>query len=189
MTTLTIPSGPDALTPEWLTDALRAKGCIGTAAVTSFTTETIAAGVGLLGQLARMTVHYDGDGVGAPRTMIAKFPSPAPENRFIVNLFRFHEREVRFYEEVAGDISLRTPRCYYSAVDIASGDYVILLEDLAPARVGDQLLSCTLEEAELAIGGGTLDLSNERGVALMTAFAQRSAAAILDLNAGEMLPR
>jgi aminoglycoside/choline kinase family phosphotransferase len=39
------------------------------------------------------------------------------------------------------------------------------------------------------IVGGTLDLSNERGVALATAMLDRSVAAIVDLDAGELLPK
>jgi hypothetical protein len=39
------------------------------------------------------------------------------------------------------------------------------------------------------IVGGTLDLSNERGLALATAITERSVAAIVDLNAGELLPK
>jgi hypothetical protein len=39
------------------------------------------------------------------------------------------------------------------------------------------------------IAGGTLDLSNERGLALVTAMLERSVLAILDLNAGELLPK
>jgi hypothetical protein len=35
---------------------------------------------------------------------------------------------------------------------------------------------------------GTLDLSNERGLALATTMLERSIAAIVDLDAGDLLP-
>jgi len=38
------------------------------------------------------------------------------------------------------------------------------------------------------IAGGTLDLSNERGVSLVSAMLERSLMAIDDLNCGELLP-
>lgn len=151
MATLKIPAGPEALTPEWLTQALRQTGTIREAAVRSFDTEVIAQGVGLIGQLARVKLHYDREEPGAPRSLVAKFPAAAPENREIGNLFRFYEREIRFYEEIAQEVELRTPRRYYSAMDTQAGEYVLLLEDLAPARVGDQLASCSPAEVELAI--------------------------------------
>jgi hypothetical protein len=151
MPNLRIPVGPHELTPEWLTHALRDTRTISGATVTSFDIEMLAAGVGLMGQLARVTLHYDRPEAPAPRTLIAKFPAEAEENREVGNSFRFYEREVRFYEEIADDVELRTPRCYHSAMDVEADEYVLLLEDLAPARVGDQIAGCSAEEAELAI--------------------------------------
>ncbi len=151
MAKLKIPARPDELTPEWLTHALRQTGTITDSAVKSFDREVIAEGVGLMGQLARVKPHYDGSEAGAPRALIAKFPAAAEENREIGNIFRFYEREVRFYEEIADEVELRTPRCYYSAMDTEAGEYILLLEDLEPARVGDQLTGCSRQEAELAI--------------------------------------
>ncbi len=151
MAKLKIPAGPDELTPEWLTLALRQTGTITNATVRSFDMEIIAQGMGLIGQLAQVSLHYDGPEANTPRSLIAKFPAAAEENREVGNIFRFYERETRFYQEIADEVELRTPRCYYSAMDTDADEYVLLLEDLAPARVGDQLASCTLEEAELAI--------------------------------------
>lgn len=151
MPNLKILAGPQELTPEWLTRALRQTGTIMNATVKSFDTKMIAEGVGLLGQLAQVSLHYEGFDAEAPRTLIAKFPAEAGENREVGDSFRFYEREVRFYDEIASEVELRTPRCYFSAMDIEADEYVLLLEDLAPARVGDQLAGCSAAEAELAI--------------------------------------
>ena len=148
---LAIPAAPGELTGEWLTQALRETGTISHAAVESFDSETIGQGVGLIGELARVSLRYDRPEAGAPSSLIAKFPASAPENREVGLHFRFYEREIRFYEEIAHRVELRTPRRYYSAMDVDADRYVLLLEDLAPNRVGDQLASCSLEEAELAI--------------------------------------
>ena len=150
---LTIPTTPQELTPEWLTEALRETGTIKATSVESFDMEPdIAAGVGFLGVLAHVSPQYDRAEEGAPRSLIAKFPTPAPEYRELADVFRFYEIETRFYEEIAGEVELRTPRCYYSHFDSQTGDFVLLLEDLAPARLGDQLAGCTRAEAELCIG-------------------------------------
>jgi hypothetical protein len=58
---------------------------------------------------------------------------------------------VRFYEQLAARIPLRTPRCYFSAINLASGASLLLLEDLAPARNGSWIAGCSVEEAELAV--------------------------------------
>ena len=55
MAKLKIPAGPDDITTEWLTHALRRTGTLTNATVGSFDAETIAEGVGLLGQLARVS--------------------------------------------------------------------------------------------------------------------------------------
>jgi len=43
---LEIPASPDAITPEWLTDALRSSGAVENASVTSFDAEIVGAGSG-----------------------------------------------------------------------------------------------------------------------------------------------
>ena len=151
MPNLTIPAGPEELTPNWLTDALRAGGVISEAKVTSFQKEILGEGAGFMGQLARVKLQYDIDAPDAPRSLIAKLPSNMPENRAVADAFRFYEREIRFYEQIAGEVELRTPHCYYSDMDVEAGRYILLLEDLAPAVVGDQLNGCIEQEAALAV--------------------------------------
>lgn len=151
MAGLAIPGSPQELTTDWLTRALRETGSINNATVTSFDRKIIGEGVGFMGELAQVRLHYDRPEEGAPQSLIAKFPSNVPDNREVGDTFRFYEREIRFYEEIADQVELRTPRRYYSAMDTQAGEYVLLLEDLAPARVGDQLAGCSPEQAELAI--------------------------------------
>lgn len=152
MTDLAIPSSPEELTPQWLTRALREGANVKTASVESLDIEPgIQEGTGFMGELALVTPHYDRDEEGAPQRLVAKLPTQVRENREIADKFRFYERETRFYEEIADEVELRTPRRYYSAVDPKTQDYVLLLEDLAPARVGDQLEGCSPQEAELCL--------------------------------------
>lgn len=151
MSNLTIPNGPGELTPDWLTEALRAGGVISGPSVTSVEKEILGEGAGFMGQLARVKLEYDAAAPDAPSSLIAKFPSNLPENRQVADAFRFYEREIRFYEEIAGDVELRTPRRYYSAMDVDAGRYILLLEDLAYAQVGDQLEGCLEKEAALAL--------------------------------------
>jgi aminoglycoside/choline kinase family phosphotransferase len=148
---LNLPAGPQELTPDWLTQALRAGGAISKAAVTSFDAKVIGEGAGFLGQLAVVSLQYDQPEESAPGSLVSKLPAAAPENREVAQFFRFYEREVRFYNEIADSVDIRTPRLYFSHFDSASGDFALLLEDLAPACVGDQLAGCSAELIELAI--------------------------------------
>jgi len=149
-----IPMGPGELTTKWLSDALRETGTLKRARVTSFVTQIMGDEEGLTGsgQMARLQLAYDQDEANAPRTLIAKFSSPDSVLRAEFHSYELYEREVRFYQELAHQVELRTPICYYSALDRESGHCVLLLEDLAPVRSGgDNYALCSFEEADLAM--------------------------------------
>ena len=140
-----------ATSPRELTDVLRQSGAITDASVTSHTTKIIGEGTGFMGELGRVSSQYDKPEPGAPAIVIAKFPAAAQENRELAMYFHFYEREVGFYQHVAERVQLRTPRCYFSAFEPSNGDYVLLLEDLSPATVGDQVAGCSVERARVAV--------------------------------------
>lgn len=152
MSNLAIPRTPADVTSEWLTAALRETDTIKKSCVTSFEMDAdIAAGAGFMGQLARVALAYDQPEPNAPASLIAKFPTYGPDNRVVADLFRMYETETRFYEEIADKVELRTPRRYYSARATDSTDFILLMEDLAPAQVGDQVAGCPIAHADLAI--------------------------------------
>jgi hypothetical protein len=147
------PADPDALTAEWLTERLRAAGVLGPdGRVVSIAMAPLGEGVGFMGRLARVSLTYDGEAPGAPRSLVAKFAAAPGEHRQIAMSFRLYEREVRFYQEVAPALpGAVAPGCFAAELDRASGDSVLLLEDLCDYRMGDQLEGCSEREAELVI--------------------------------------
>ena len=149
----TNPRSPEEMTPEWLTAALRSRGTIKDAAVTSARVEPIGEGAGFLGQLARLHLTYDRSEAGAPVTVIAKLPTLDPGGREVCRLFEFYEREIRFYDRIAPDVTLRVPRAYYTSMDPAADDFLLLLEDLCDVRMVDEVAGCTAQEAEQIIRG------------------------------------
>ena len=151
MAKVKLPAGPQELTAPWLTSALRETGAVSDSAVTAFNYEIIGEGVGVLGQLARVRLEYDTPEAGAPTSLVAKFPAAMQENRDLANLFRFYEREVRFYERIAEEVELRTPKRYYSHFDEDTNDFVLLIEDMHPARCGNQVEGCSQVEAMTTI--------------------------------------
>jgi thiamine kinase-like enzyme len=148
---LSIPNNPYELTPSWLTDALHYKLPSSDASVTSYVVEGIGEGKGFMHQIARLRLDYDSEPKGLPRTTIIKLPSTDPNVKAISDKIGDHQREVRFYEELATSASLRTPYSYYSAIDPVTGHTVLLLEDLGDALQGDSVVGCSQAEAELAI--------------------------------------
>lgn len=149
--TSAIPGAPGDITPAWLTDALREGGVIRESAVTACDVRTIGEGSGFIGQLAQIRPTYDRNEPGAPASIIAKMPGASEGGRQIGNLFDFYHREIRFYEEIAHEVELRTPKRYYSAMNRDTQEYILLIEDLAPLCVGDQAEGCAVEQARLAV--------------------------------------
>ena len=146
-----IPRSPEEITPEWLTSTLRDAGVISGARVTSVETESIGAGAGLFGQLARLRLGYDREEPGAPASLIAKLPTTHAGNREIGNLFQFYERETRFYDDIAPMMRIRVPQCHVRIMDVPGDEYLLLLEDLGAATPGDEVAGCVLHTAEAAI--------------------------------------
>lgn len=145
MPQLLIPSTMDEITPEWLTAALRAGGhCSGS--VTAIDKVQIGAGVGILGELSRMTPTYAGSEPNAPKTLIAKIPTADPGGRGVAQMLGFYEKEARFYVEVGDKVGVRTAHCYYSDRDPENVKYVILMEDLGALPIGDQVAGATVQE-------------------------------------------
>ena len=147
MLDLKIPDGPEAITPEWLTQALKSTNTINGAIVSSC--DTTPVGSGLTGRMARVELEYEKYEEGVPRSLYAKFP-PA-DAALLERWWSLQKNEIRFYQEIAGEIELRTPRFYYSAKDPEIKKSIFLLEDLAPAHQGDSLAGCSIEEAKLVL--------------------------------------
>lgn len=145
-----IPRGPQELTPQWLTCALRQTSTIREAAVLSLQASALAADAGVSGQRLRLTPEYDVEESGAPQTLIAKLSASDPAMRNAIHRMGSYGREVWFYQQIAEQIELPTPRCYHANADDA-GWSVLLLEDLAPARCGNPVTRDKLSQAELAI--------------------------------------
>lgn len=147
MPTTTIPRLAEEIDAGWLDQALRSRGHLQNAKVVEASATLLDAGVGFVGKVARIKASYDRPDTGLPSSFIAKIPTDFANIREMMRPFRVYEREIRFYEEVAPLIQLRTPKLWYSAMDLEDDRYILIIEDFAGARVGDQLAGCTPEEA------------------------------------------
>ncbi len=145
---LTIADTPEALTTDWLTDALRASGHLTGGRVAEATLRPL--GTGQMCDSVRVTLRYEGAEATAPETVVAKLPAADPTSRATAVSLRSYEKEVRFYQQLAPTLPMRTPTVYHADIEPVSASFVLLLEDLAPATPGDQATGLTGEEAEHA---------------------------------------
>lgn len=137
---------PGALTPEWLTSALRAGGL--DAVVSGFRSEAV--GTGQMAHNERIHLEYEGPSEGLPTTLVGKFPSPSEESR-ASGARGGYRAETRFYTDLAPALPIVTPRCHYGAVSEDQTTFTLLLEDLAPKRQGDQIAGASDDELEAAV--------------------------------------
>jgi len=142
-----IPESAEAIAPAWLADVLREAGALAAGRVAEVRAQPIAVGEGFAGRLARLSVTYEGAPAAAPASVIAKFAADHEPTRRMLASLGGYEREVRFYREWAERAGLPTPRCYYAEIDPATATFMILLEDMRPATVGDQVAGASLEQA------------------------------------------
>ena len=142
-------TGPEDVDAAWLTAALRSSGALGDAAVVSYTAEPI--GTGQVGHNVRFTLDYDRDAPGAPRSVVAKFPSPDETSRATGVAIGNYDKEARFYAELADLVEIRIPHCHLVLHDEEAHLSTLLFADLAPAEQGDQIRGCSPEEAGLAM--------------------------------------
>ena len=152
MTRFTVPKGLREITPFWLTEALHSKGASSSASVVWRSAEGIAEGKGFMNQVVRLRLHYDDDPVDLPHTVIVKLPSTDPALRMIADKLGQDRREVRFYQEAPTTGDIQIPHGYYSAIDSATGNTILLLEDVKGGRQGDSVVGCSLAEAHRCIG-------------------------------------
>lgn len=140
-----LPTSSAEITPEWLTERLRATGTIdSTTVVSSIERDLMGAGIGFMGEVGRIKVSYAG-GAG-PATMICKIPTQDPTIRGMLAAAKVFEREARFYADVAPALDV-VPEALGIASDLEHDDHVLILEDLGHLRVGDQAVGVDVKDA------------------------------------------
>ncbi len=133
---------PEEITSGWLSGVLDTD-------VRSVHSERI--GDGLVGLNLRLTIDADAGTGEHPASLVVKLPSLDETSRETGIALRNYEREVKFYDSIADTVDVRVPHCYHSAWFEDSGDFVLVLEDMAPAAQGDQVRGCGVDEARTAV--------------------------------------
>jgi Ecdysteroid kinase-like family len=151
----TLPTDIAELTPAYLTTALKHGGHLANGEVTSVAAEPLGAGVGFVGQLARLTLGFGGDRTGLPDVMIAKFPIADPMAKYIAQMYGFYRTEAECYRKAATvGLGVPTPAVYFSEVSDDDIETLILMEDLGDARMADQVAGADLADAEAVMDVG-----------------------------------
>ena len=116
--------------------------------VSAFSTSPI--GTGQMADSLRVTMQHTGND-SAPATLIAKVPKANDASRAASRMTRCYEVETSFYSEICSVVDARVPDCYHVEYSAHDDEFLLLLEDLAPAKQGDQLGGCSVDDAMLAV--------------------------------------
>ena len=107
-------------------------------------------GTGQVGDSARFSLSCDSEWNG-PATLAGKFPAADLTSRSTASMFGLYRKEVEFYRQVAPILDVRVPQVHFAGLSEDGSDFILLFEDLGPARGGNQLNSCSIEDAREAI--------------------------------------
>ena len=106
-------------------------------------------GTGQVGANVRFALDYEG--APGPPTVVCKFASADPDSAAAGVSTLTYETEVAFDRHLADSVDVSRPHCYFADLEHGTANVVIVLEDLAPAEQGDQIVGCTIEQAELVM--------------------------------------
>ncbi|MDZ7675646.1 MAG: phosphotransferase [Acidimicrobiales bacterium] len=147
MTDVPLISHPDDVTPEWLTTVLTRAGQLDGGRVASI--DPTPVGTGQVGDSVRFGLTYEGG--SGPATVVGKFPSEDETSRASSVATRTYEIETRFYQQLRDRVDIATPEPYLALLDVEANEFVLIMNDLAPAEQGDQMRGCTVDEAALGL--------------------------------------
>lgn len=140
------------ITPQWVEGVLRGSGNLEDGiSVTGVTTERIGEGVGILSILQRIVPSYSGASQKGPKSIVVKYPTDDPTQRFTADALAFYIRELVFYKECAPDAPFRTARCYAQAIASDNTDFTIAMEDISGFRSLNQLEGVSLDESRVLL--------------------------------------
>src|SRR5207302_9915527 len=88
----------------------------------------------------------------APSTVIVKLPVLIDATRQVAVAYRFYEKEVAFYRELAAQTPLRTPEVYFADHDLETDNFVLVMQDVGHLRAADQIAGCKRDDALAAVG-------------------------------------
>lgn len=111
----------------------------------------VPVGTGQMADSYRLRLDYAHQPDGAPDTVIAKVSSTDETSRQMAIATGAYQREVLFYRHLSGLTNTRCPTCFFADIADDLCGFVLLLEDMGPAKSVDQLTGCSPDQADLAL--------------------------------------
>lgn len=137
------PLRPEEFDPHWVEEVFGAPS----GSLQSLVHEPV--GTGQVCDSFRFTCDWSGH--AAPATFIAKCPSANETSRGAAAIFHLYDMETGWYRDIAEHCNALCPKSYHAAIADNEQEFVLLLEDMAPAVQGDQLAGASLIQVETTL--------------------------------------
>lgn len=153
MPTITHPKSTSQITKEWVKYIFNEARICDYGTIASIRIESMGSDIkGFLSSMCRVNIEYKTPEADLPESVVIKMPPEVKENRDFANDFKANAREIRFYQELAPNVSIRIPKCLYSHADDQSDNFILVLEDEKEWSPGDQVTGLTESQVRSAVG-------------------------------------
>ncbi len=141
-----IVDDPNAVTPEWMTAALRRGGT--DTEIVGLRHEPVGGGQLSSSHRFHLDIHPDSPDP-APSSVVLKLAAGTPEGR--AQIAPGYRSEVGYYTRFAPHAQIRVPHCWSAAINTDGRSFTLVLEDAHPAQPGVQADGCDTPQAEAAL--------------------------------------
>ena len=146
--TKNIPTSMHEVTDQWLIDILSSHQAFADAPISSVDRQSVGDGIGQVGEFNKVVVTTES---AMQSTLFLKLRAPIEGMHAVALRYKMYEKEVRFYNELAAHMNVRTPEVYYADYDPETDNVALLMEFLDGWHSPDQITGASHNQTLAAI--------------------------------------
>ena len=146
--TKNIPTSMHEVTDQWLIDILSGQQAFADDPISSVDRQSVGDGIGQVGEFNKVVVTTESS---KQTTLFLKLRAPIEGMHAVALRYKMYEKEVRFYNELAAQMDVRTPEVYYADYDPETENVALLMEFLDGWHSPDQITGASHNQTLAAI--------------------------------------
>ena len=146
--TKNIPTSMHEVTDQWLIDILSSQQAFADDPISSVDRQSVGDGIGQVGEFNKVVVTTESS---KQTTLFLKLRAPIEGMHAVALRYKMYEKEVRFYNELAPQMDVRTPEVYYADYDPETENVALLMEFLDGWHSPDQITGASHNQTLAAI--------------------------------------
>jgi len=143
-----IPTSMQDVTDQWLIEKISAHPDFANDPISGVSRQPVGEGIGQVGEFNKVTVETESARI---ISLFLKLRAPVEGMHAVALRYKMYEKEVRFYNELAQQMSVRTPTVYYADYDSATENIALLLEFMDGWHSPDQISGASHTQTIAAI--------------------------------------